>query len=96
MIMESTNEKTLFEVSEIQLLYKSKVKASLRPKMSSSREAENTLRQYWSDDLLELSKNLKLCCSTVIIKSSESLRFHPGGIALICYLFTLSDLIKSG
>ena len=43
--MESTNEKTLFEVSEIQLSYKSKVKASLRPKISSSRDAENILRQ---------------------------------------------------
>jgi hypothetical protein len=31
--MESTNEKTLLEVAEIQLSYKPKVKASLRPKI---------------------------------------------------------------
>ena len=60
MIMESTNEKTLFEVSEIQLSYKSKVKASLRPKISSSRDAENILRQYWNDDLLELQEEFKI------------------------------------
>ena len=58
--MESTNEKTLFEVSEIQLIYKSKVKASLRPKISSSRDAENILRQYWNDDLLELQEEFKI------------------------------------
>ena len=58
--MESTNEKTLFEVSEIQLSYKSKVKASLRPKISSSRDAENILRKYWNDDLLELQEEFKI------------------------------------
>jgi DNA repair protein RadC len=42
MIMESTNEKTLFEVSEIQPSYKSKVKASLRPKISSSRDGRTS------------------------------------------------------
>ena len=43
--MESTNEKTLFEVSEIQLSYKSKIKASLRPKIPLSHDAQNILSQ---------------------------------------------------
>jgi DNA repair protein RadC len=50
MIMESTNEKQLFEVAEIQLSYKSKVKASLRPKITSSMDAFQVLRKYWDDD----------------------------------------------
>lgn len=68
--MESTNEKTLFEVSEIQRSYKSKGKASLRSKFSSSREAENILRQDWNDDLLELQEQFKIMllnrCNKVI------------------------------
>jgi len=60
MIMESTNEKTLFEVSEIQLSYKSKVKASLRPKISSSQEAEAVIRKYWNDDTIELHEQFKI------------------------------------
>ncbi len=60
MIMESTNEKTLFEVAEILLSYKSKVAASLGPKISSSRDAENIVRNIWSDDLLELQEEFKI------------------------------------
>jgi hypothetical protein len=60
MIMESTNEKTLFEVAEIQLSYKSKAKASLRPKISRSKDAEDVLRKYWNDDTLELHEQFKI------------------------------------
>ena len=52
--MESTNEKTLFEVAEIHLSYKPKVKASLRLKIESSKDAERVLRQTWNPDKLEL------------------------------------------
>jgi DNA repair protein RadC len=37
--MESTNEKKILEVAEIQLSYKSKVKASMRPKTTGSMDA---------------------------------------------------------
>ena len=57
--MESTNEKTLFEVAEIRLSYKSKVKPSLRPKIESSKDAERVFRQTWDSDLLEFVEELK-------------------------------------
>src|SRR3989337_1007587 len=60
MIMESTNEKTLFEVAELQLSYKSKVKASLRPKISRSKDVEDVLRKYWNEDTLELHEQFKI------------------------------------
>jgi hypothetical protein len=75
MIMESTNEKTLFEVSKIQLSYKSKVKASLRPKISASRDAEKILRQYWNDDLLELQEEIKIMLLNRYNKLLESFQF---------------------
>jgi len=58
--MESTNEKTLFEVAEIQLTYKSKVKASLRPKISSSRDAYEVLKKYWDDNKIEFIEQFKV------------------------------------
>jgi DNA repair protein RadC len=81
MIMESTNEKTLFEVSEIQLSYKSKVKASLRPKISSSRDAQNILRQYWNDDLLELQEEFKIMLLNRYNKVIGIFTVSSGGIA---------------
>ena len=81
MIMESTNEKTLFEVSEIQLSYKSKVKASLRPKISSSRDAEQILREYWNDGLLELQEEFKLMLLNRYNKVIGIFTASSGGIA---------------
>jgi DNA repair protein RadC len=58
--MESTNEKTLFEVAEIQLTYKSKVKASLRPKITSSRDAYEVLNQYWDEGKIDFIEQFKV------------------------------------
>jgi DNA repair protein RadC len=58
--MESTNEKTLFEVAEIQLSYKSKVKPSLRPKVTSSRDCYNVLKKYWDEDKIEFVEQFKV------------------------------------
>jgi DNA repair protein RadC len=60
MIMESTNEKTLFEVAEIQLTYKSKVKASLRPKITSSRDAYQVLHKYWDEGKTDFVEQFKV------------------------------------
>jgi DNA repair protein RadC len=60
MIMESTNEKTLFEVAEIQLSYKSKVKASLRPKVKSSKDSYEVLKKYWDTDKIEFVEQFKV------------------------------------
>jgi len=79
--MESTNEKTLFEVSEIQLSYKSKVKASLRPKISSSKDAESILRKYWNDDLLELLEEFKIMLLNRYNKVIGIFTVSQGGIA---------------
>lgn len=58
--MESTHEKTLLEVAEIQLTYRSKVKASLRPKITSSKDCENILRQYWDEDKIDFIEEFKV------------------------------------
>ena len=46
-------------VAEVELIYKSKVKASERPKITSSKDAYNILIQFWDENKIELSKSLK-------------------------------------
>jgi len=60
MIMESINEKALCEVTEIPLSYKSKEKASLRPKISGAKDAEKIIRETWDSDKLELVEQFKI------------------------------------
>jgi DNA repair protein RadC len=81
MIMESTNENKQFEVAEIQLSYKSKVKASLRPKISSSKDAEKILRETWDSDKLELVEQFKILLVNRAHKVLGILEVSQGGIA---------------
>jgi DNA repair protein RadC len=80
MIMENTNE-TLFEVSEIQLSYKSKVKASLRPRISRSKDVEEVLRKYWNDDTLELYEQFKILLLNRTNKVIGIFEVSSGGLA---------------
>jgi DNA repair protein RadC len=81
MIMEGTNEKTLFEVAEIQLSYKSKVTASLRPKISSSKDAEDLLRKFWDEDTIELHEEFKILLVNRAHKVLGIFEVSSGGIA---------------
>jgi DNA repair protein RadC len=58
--MESTNEKPLFEVAEIQLSYKSKVKPSLRPRISGSKDVYEVLKKYWDENKIEFIEQFKV------------------------------------
>jgi DNA repair protein RadC len=50
-IMESfANVSNLYQVAEIELIYKTNVQASQRPKMESSRDAYKVLMQSWNPD----------------------------------------------
>lgn len=52
-------EQSLFEVAEVQLIYKSKVKASLRPKITKSADAFEVLKKHWNQDRLEFVEEFK-------------------------------------
>jgi DNA repair protein RadC len=58
--MESTKEIKSFEVAEIQLSYKSKVKPSLRPKISSSKEAYEILINHWDESKIDFFEQFKV------------------------------------
>ena len=58
--MENTNVKSLLEVAEILLTYKSNVKPSLRPKVSASRDAYNIFLENWDSTRIELVEQFKV------------------------------------
>jgi DNA repair protein RadC len=49
-----------FKVSEVQLVYKTKVNPSDRPKVSSSNDAYQILLDFWNKDTIELREEFKL------------------------------------
>lgn len=59
--MESfANVSNLYQVAEIELIYKTKVQASQRPKIASSTDAYNVLMQSWNPDRLEFIEEFKI------------------------------------
>jgi DNA repair protein RadC len=58
--MERKEQNQLTAVSEIQVSYLPKVKASDRPKINSSRKAYELLRQQWNAELIEYVEEFKV------------------------------------
>ncbi|MEB2786500.1 JAB domain-containing protein [Algoriphagus persicinus] len=59
--METSERKIdLFEVAEIKLSYSAKVKNSLRPKVSSSRQVYEVFAQAWDTDRIEFVEDFKV------------------------------------
>ncbi|MBS1543469.1 MAG: JAB domain-containing protein [Bacteroidetes bacterium] len=58
--MESTNEKRIYEVAEIQLTYRTDVKPSMRPKISGSKDAYNVFLENWDKSKIEFVEQFKV------------------------------------
>lgn len=54
------NLSALYNVAEVELVYKSKVKASERPKIVTSKDAYNVLMKAWDDNKIELVEQFKV------------------------------------
>jgi DNA repair protein RadC len=63
-IMKNVNagiiQNEMFSVAEVQLVYKSKVSPSLRPKITSSRDAYSILKSLWNENTIELHEEFKV------------------------------------
>lgn len=68
-------------IAEVSLIYKSKVKASERPKVKSSRDAFLLFMEYWNQDTIEHIEEFKL----LLLNRSNSvlgiLEISKGGIS---------------
>ena len=57
--METSNEKTMQQVAEIQITYRSNVKPSLRPKINASKDTYDVLIQNWDSSKIEFIEQFK-------------------------------------
>lgn len=91
--MESIT-KEVFEVAEIELSYKSKVKPSLRPKVGTSHDAANILRQYWEDTKMELVEQFYIL---VLNRANKVLGFYKvsSGTVAGCYVDAKSVFVPA-
>jgi DNA repair protein RadC len=58
--MDTTNTFTWTQVAEIQLIYKSKVKASDRPQVSTSSDAYQIFKHNWDENKIEFIEQFKV------------------------------------
>ncbi len=59
--MESIwNVSALYNVAEVELVYRSKVKASERPKIVTSKDAYNVLLKSWDENKIEMVEQFKV------------------------------------
>jgi DNA repair protein RadC len=55
-----TINEAIFQVAEVELIYKSKVKPSDRPQIKSSKDAYEILIQTWDDNRIDLVEQFKV------------------------------------
>jgi DNA repair protein RadC len=59
--MEESMKPSLFnQVAEVELIYKSKIKASDRPKIMHSKDAYVIFKEYWDENKIELQEQFKV------------------------------------
>lgn len=71
----------LFNVAEVQLSFKSKVKPQDRLRVNSSKEAYEILRATWNDDNIELYETFKLLLLNRANKVLGVLTVSQGGVS---------------
>lgn len=77
--METTNQNWQM-VSEIELVYKSRIKASERPQIKSSKEAYNLLRSTWDQGKIEYFEQFKILFLNHSFKVLGLYEMSSGGI----------------
>jgi DNA repair protein RadC len=60
MITKNKSRNQIFDVAEIQLVYKSRTKLSLRPQINNPSVAVSILRKYWDKDKIDFIEQFKV------------------------------------
>lgn len=79
--MESTKETRRYQVAEVQLVYKSNVKPSLRPKIDHSKDAYQLLLESWDDTKIELLEQFKVMFTNRAHKVLGIFEVSTGGVS---------------
>ncbi len=79
--MESIwNVSALYNVAEVELVYRSKVKASERPKIVTSKDAYNVLLKSWDENKIEMVEQFKVLFLNQANKVLDIYEVSTGGI----------------
>jgi DNA repair protein RadC len=78
--MESNNMKELFVVSEIQLVFRPKLKPSQRPVVKTSADAYDLMMKIWDMETIELKEQLKVIFLNKSHKVLGILEVSSGGV----------------
>ncbi len=54
------SEQSLSQIAEVELIYKTKIKASERPKLRTSKDAADLLKRYWDENKIEFVEQFKV------------------------------------
>ncbi len=54
------NEQSLSQIAEVELIYKTKIKASERVKLITSKDAADLLRKTWDENKIDFVEQLKV------------------------------------
>lgn len=79
--MENTHENNLYLVAEIQLIYKTMIRPSLRPKIITSRDAYNILLKNWDDTKIEFVEQFKVLLLNRTNKVLGIFEVSTGGVS---------------
>jgi len=79
--METTNKLALTQVAEIELTYKSKVKASDRPKVTTSHDAYELFKQNWNESKIEFVEQFKVLFLNRANKVLAIYELSTGGVS---------------
>jgi DNA repair protein RadC len=78
--MEEMPNSPLINVTEVELIYKSKIKASERFKVRSSADSYQLLRQFWNNSKIELQEEFKIMLLNQAGKVLSICNLSSGGI----------------
>jgi DNA repair protein RadC len=83
MVMETTMmiASAQYEVAEIELVYKTKVKASARPKITSSKDSYDVLLNNWDDNKIDFIEQFKILLLNRTHKVLAVYEVSTGGVA---------------
>jgi DNA repair protein RadC len=71
----------ILKVAEVQLIYKSKIKASLRPKITKSADAFQALRKHWNLETIDFLEHFKVMLLNRANRVLGIIEISTGGMA---------------
>ncbi|MBS1918261.1 MAG: JAB domain-containing protein [Bacteroidetes bacterium] len=77
---KQTTARNWYQIDEVELIYRSKMKASERPKVLSSKEAYEFLKENWNADRINLQEEFKILLLSRASKVLGIYNVSSGGI----------------